>query len=80
MSRDKEEMNDLIQEIPISEKLFLGRDLNRHVGKDSSEHKRMGGWYGFGEMNYLGTISEFVGICPVIANTYFIKRGVSSYP
>lgn len=43
MSRDNEEMNGLTRETPISEKLFLGRDLNRHVGKDSSEHKRMGG-------------------------------------
>jgi hypothetical protein len=35
-----EEMDGLPREIPTSEKIFLGGDLNRHVGKDNRGYER----------------------------------------
>lgn len=37
--------------------IFLGRDLNGHVVKDSRGYERMHGGQGFGEMNELKTLS-----------------------
>ena len=36
-------MDGFIQEIPIIEKIFLGEDLNGHVGKDNRGYERVHG-------------------------------------
>ena len=63
-------MDGLVQGIPESERIFIGGDLNGHVGKTS-------GGYGFRERNAAGeAILEFAMAYDLaIANTYFIKRG-----
>ena len=48
-----EEIDGLLREIPTSEKIFLGGDLNGHVGKDNRGYERVHGGQGFGErMSY----------------------------
>ena len=72
-------MDGLLQEIPTSNKIFLGGgNLNRHVGKDNRGYERVHGGQGFGEKNVLGdTVLEFVlSFDLVIANTC-LKRKVS---
>lgn len=51
--------------------IFLGRDLNGHVVKESSGYERMHGGQGFGEMNELRNI--------ILAWVYFLMlfRGYS---
>ena len=71
-----ENMDGLVQGIPESERIFIGGDLNGHVGKTSGGYERVHGGYGFGERNAAGeAILEFAMAYDLaIANTYFIKR------
>ena len=71
-----ENMDALVQGIPESERIFIGGDLNGHVGKTSGGYERVHGGYGFGERNAVGeAILEFAMAYDLaIANTYFIKR------
>ena len=66
-----EEMDGLLREIPTSENIFLGGDLNRHVGNDNRGYERVHGGQGFGEKNELGdTILDFaLAFDLVIANS-----------
>ena len=41
-------MDGLVQGIPESERIFIGGDLNGHVGKTSGGYERVHGGYGFG--------------------------------
>ena len=69
-------MDGLVQGILESERIFIGGDLNGHVGKTSGGYERVHGRYGFGERNAAGeAIIEFAMAYDLaIANTYFIKR------
>ena len=49
-----EDMKELIQSIPLTEKVFIGRDLNGHVGKEVGSHARAHGGFGFGMLNNKG--------------------------
>ena len=73
-----EDINSLLQEIPIGERIFIGGDLNGHVGKANRGYERVHGGYGFGERNEMGdAILDFaVGYDLAIANTFFKKRNV----
>ena len=71
-----EELEGLIQDIPLGEKIFLGGDLNGHVGSVSRGFEGMHGGYGLGELNAEGNsildISSAFDL--TIANTCFRKR------
>ena len=38
------DMEELIQGIPLIEKIFIGRDFDGHVGKETGEHAKSGGF------------------------------------
>ena len=48
------DMEELIQSIPPIEKIFIGGDLNGHVGKEAGVNVRAHGGFGFGELNNEG--------------------------
>ncbi|WP_161412682.1 hypothetical protein, partial [Klebsiella pneumoniae] len=70
------DLEEFIQRIPLDEKVFIGGDLNGHVGKEIEDFKSIHGGYGFGETNEGGrTILDFALAYEfVIANTLFKKR------
>ena len=41
-------MEEIVHEIPSSDKVFLSRDLTGHVGKDKVGYERDNGGQGFG--------------------------------
>jgi len=49
-----EKLEGLIQDIPLGEKVFLGEDLNGHVGSVSKGFEGLHGGYGLGEVNAEG--------------------------
>ncbi|XP_038695529.1 uncharacterized protein LOC119992818 [Tripterygium wilfordii] len=49
-----ENLDAIIQGIPIREKIFLGGDLNGHIGRDSENFDSVHGGYGFGDRNEVG--------------------------
>ena len=49
-------MDGLLQEILTCEKIFLGEDLNGHIGKDNGRYEREREARGFGQKNELGGI------------------------
>ena len=55
-----EEMHGLIPEIPSGDKVFLGGDLDGHVGKGSNRYEREHGGQEFGERNKL---RDYLGNC-----------------
>ncbi|PKA67201.1 hypothetical protein AXF42_Ash004693 [Apostasia shenzhenica] len=70
------DLEELIQEIPQEERLFIGGDLNGYVRRVAKEFNNIHGGYGFREINEEGkTILEFSSAYDlVIANTLFKKR------
>jgi hypothetical protein len=44
-------MNALVSSVSISEKLFIGRDLNRHVGSTRVGFDRVHGGFGYESRN-----------------------------
>ena len=70
------DMEELIQGIPTTERIFIGGDLNGHVGKEAGAYARAHGGFGFGELNDEGkTIIDFsLAYNLRIVNTCFRKR------
>ncbi|MCX8789090.1 exonuclease/endonuclease/phosphatase family protein [Vibrio parahaemolyticus] len=66
----------MVHDIPISEKNFIGGDLNGHVGKINNGYERNHGGFGFGNRNEEGSsILDFsIAWDLLLANTYFKKR------
>ena len=75
------DLEELTQRIPLEEKVFIGGDLNGHVGRVIEDFKSIHGGYGFGETNEGGrTILDFALTYDfVIANTLFKKRNRASH-
>ncbi|KAL5136130.1 Exportin-4 [Glycine soja] len=71
-----EDLEGVLQDIPQGEKVFLGGDLNGHVGSVARGFERVHGGFGLGEMNGEGkSILEFSEALDLsIANTWFKKR------
>ncbi|XP_058220751.1 uncharacterized protein LOC131330977 [Rhododendron vialii] len=46
-----EQMDDVVQEIPFGEKLFIGGDFNGHVGVQKQGYEKVYGGFGFGDLN-----------------------------
>ncbi len=44
-------MDDLMQGIPNEENIFIGGDLNGHVGSDRKGYENVHGDFGFGNRN-----------------------------
>ena len=49
-----DELEKMIKRIPNTEKIFIGGDLNGHVGKDAGQYTQVHGGFGFGTMNNEG--------------------------
>jgi Reverse transcriptase (RNA-dependent DNA polymerase). len=71
-----EQMDELLREVPIDEKLYIGGDFNGHVGGDRVGYEMVHGGHGFGDRNASGeSILEFaIAFDLVLANTYYKKR------
>ncbi|KAL5154223.1 Craniofacial development protein 2 [Glycine soja] len=71
-----EDLEGVFQDIPQGEKVFLGEDLNGHVGSVDRGFEGVHGGFGLGEMNGEGkSILEFSEALDLsIANTWFKKR------
>ncbi|KAM2569161.1 hypothetical protein TB2_009302 [Malus domestica] len=70
------DLGDLMQGIAQTEKLFIGGDLNGHVGKETGNYEGFHGGHGFGERNEDGeAILDFaMAYDLLLANTFFNKR------
>ncbi|XP_050141126.1 uncharacterized protein LOC126617112 [Malus sylvestris] len=71
-----EDLGDLVQGIAQTEKLFIGGDLNGHVGRETGNYGGFHGGHGFGERNKDGeAILDFAMAYDLfLANTFFKKR------
>ncbi|KAH1193601.1 Craniofacial development protein 2 [Glycine max] len=71
-----EDLEGVLQDIPQGEKVFLGGDLNGHVGSVARGFEGVHGGFGLGKMNGEGkSILEFSEALDLsIANTWFKKR------
>ncbi|KAK9089100.1 hypothetical protein Scep_016601 [Stephania cephalantha] len=53
-------MDGFMQSIPLDEKVFIGGDLNGHVGASNDRFERVHGGFGYGNRNEEGeSILEF---------------------
>ncbi|XP_050133100.1 uncharacterized protein LOC126609148, partial [Malus sylvestris] len=71
-----EDLGDLVQGIAQTEKLFIGGDLNGHVGRETDNYGGFHSGHGFGEINEDGeAILDFAMTYDLfLANTFFKKR------
>ncbi|XP_071724739.1 uncharacterized protein [Rutidosis leptorrhynchoides] len=71
-----DKMDDIMQTIPIEEKVIIGGDLNGHVGTSRDGYEEAHGGYGYGSRNRDGeSILDFVSAYDlVLPNTCFQKR------
>ena len=71
-----EELDMVIQEIPRSEKLFIGGDFNGHIGVDAGGFVTAHGGFGFGERNNGGvSVLDFaVAYDLLVVNSSFKKE------
>ena len=71
-----EDMDGIIQGISGAEKIFIGADLNGHIGKDNKGYERIHGGHGYGDKNEVGDmILDFAMSYDLITmNTCFKKR------
>jgi hypothetical protein len=70
-----EELDALVSSVPISEKLFIGGDLNGYVGSSRVGFEGVHGGFGYGSRNQGEGILNFVLAYDLIAaNTLFQKR------
>nr|ACN78483.1 putative endonuclease/exonuclease/phosphatase [Arachis hypogaea] len=70
------DLESLVQDIPSEDKIFLGGDLNGHVGREVYGYESIHGGHGFGAINVNGkTILDFSSTFDLlIADTCFKKR------
>ena len=71
-----EDLDGLVRMVPSSEKLFIGGDLNGHVGSTSAGFEVAHGGFGYGSRNQEGEdVLDFATAFDLmIANTFFRKR------
>ncbi|XP_070001922.1 uncharacterized protein [Nicotiana sylvestris] len=71
-----EGLDDIIRQVPPTEKLFIGEDFNSHIGSTVGVYDEVHGGFGFGERNEGGTslldFAKAFGL--VVANSCFPKR------
>ncbi|KAL6536568.1 hypothetical protein OROGR_013140 [Orobanche gracilis] len=71
-----EDLEEVVERIPMGEKLIIGGDLNGHVGVSRDGFESVHGGFGFGDMNEAGNcILDFALAYDLgIMNTWFEKR------
>jgi hypothetical protein len=71
-----EELDALVSSVPISEKLFIGGDLNGHIGSTRVDFDRVHGGFGYGSRNQEreGILNFALPYDLIISNTLFRKR------
>jgi hypothetical protein len=71
-----EELDALISSVPISEKLFIGGDLNGHVGSTRVGFDEVHGGFGYGSRNQEGEgiLNFALAYDLIVSNTLFRKR------
>jgi hypothetical protein len=71
-----EGLEDLVRRVPTGEKLFIGGDLNGHVGTSNTGFEGVHGGFGYGIRNQEGedVLSFALAYDMVVANTLFRKR------
>ncbi|KAL6579441.1 hypothetical protein OROMI_009657 [Orobanche minor] len=71
-----EDFEEVVERIPMSEKLIIGGDLNGHVGVSRDGFESVHGGFGFGDRNEAGNdILDFALAYDLgIMNTWFEKR------
>ncbi|KAL6496112.1 hypothetical protein OROHE_027508 [Orobanche hederae] len=71
-----EDLEEVVERIPMSEKLIIGGDLNGHVGVSRDGFESVHGGFGFGDRNEAGNgILDFALAYDLgIMNTWFEKR------
>jgi hypothetical protein len=68
-----EELDALVSSVPISEKLFIGGDLNEHVGSTRGGFEGVHGDFGYGSRNQEGEgiLNFALAYDLIVANTLF---------
>lgn len=71
-----EDLDELVREVPLTERLFVGGDFNGHNGSSRDGYNNMHGGFAYGARNSKGvSLLEFsVASDSVIANPCFDKR------
>jgi hypothetical protein len=71
-----EDLDSMVSTVPISEKLFIGGDLNGHVGATNVGYERVHGGFGYGSRNEGGedVLNFALAYDLLLANTLFRKR------
>ena len=71
-----EDLDCLVRAVPSSEKLFIGGDLNGHVGTSSASFETIHGGFEYGSRNQKGEeVLDFaIAFDLMMANTFFRKR------
>jgi len=71
-----DDLDDMVRAVPIREKLFIGGDLNGHVGTTNTGFETAHGGFGFGSRNPEGEeVLDFAVVFDLmLANTFFQKR------
>jgi hypothetical protein len=74
-----EDLEDMVRVVSRNEKLFIGGDLNGHVGTVRGGFERVHGGFGYGEQNQEGEdILKFViAYDLMVANTFFRKKKIA---
>ncbi|XP_070052849.1 uncharacterized protein [Nicotiana tomentosiformis] len=71
-----EGLDEIVRQVPPTERLFIGGDFNGHIGSSAGGYSEVHGGFGFGERNGGGTslldFAEAFGL--VIANSSFPKK------
>ena len=72
----EEDLDDMARDTSISEKRFIGGDLNAHVGTTSVSFDAVHRGFGYGSRNQKGeeVLNFVIAFDPLIANTFFRKR------
>jgi hypothetical protein len=73
------DLEDMVRGVSSNEKLFIGRDLNGHVGTVRWGFERVHGGFGYGEYNQEGeNILNFaITYDLMVANTFFRKKKIT---
>ncbi|XP_070007600.1 uncharacterized protein [Nicotiana sylvestris] len=71
-----EGLDDIVRNIPHSERLFIGGDFNGHIGSSANGYTEVHGGFGFREQNGGGTsLLDFSKTFDLVnANSSFLKR------
>lgn len=71
-----DDLEDMIRGVPNNEKLFIGGDLNGHVGIRREGFEKVHGGFGYGDRNQEGEeiLNFAVAYDLMLANTFFRKR------